>query len=245
MISPSEQLGVGRSELVSFVGAGGKTTLLLGLGTELAPAATVIMTTTTKMGVDQLPNWASICRTEAEVATAQGGDDPIFVVGGVVGEKVTGVDPGYADDLFAANGVDYVLVEADGARRRSLKAPAAHEPVTPKTTTIVVALAGLDAIGGRIGEVTHRPERVAALTGQTLDDLVTPTDIARVVGHPDGGLRNAPDGSRVVVALTKIGAEPDPVVVSEIASQLHDESRIDRVVAFAIDPGWRGSGSRS
>jgi len=245
MISPVEQFEVGRRELVSFVGAGGKTTLLLGLGAELAPTAGVVMTTTTKMGADQLPDWATVCRTTAEVADALGGDDPVFVVAGVDGEKVIGVDPGYADDLFAAAGVDYVLVEADGARRRSLKAPAIHEPVIPQTTTIVVAIAGLDAIGGRIGDVTHRPERVAALTGRTLDDLVTPTDIARIMGHPEGGLRNAPDGSRVVVALTKVGTEPDPGVVSEIAAQLQGVSRIDRVVAFAIEPDRSGPGSRS
>ena len=238
MISPAVQLGVGRRELVSFVGAGGKTTLLLGLGAELASAARVVMTTTTKMGADQLPDWATVRRTDAEVANAIGGEDPVFVVDSVAGEKVMGVTAEYADALFARAGVDYVLVEADGARRRLLKAPAAHEPVIPQTTTIVVAIAGLDAIGGRIGDVAHRPERVIALTERTLDDLVAPTDIATVLSHSDGGLHHVPDGARVVVALTKIGSEPDPAVVSEIASQLQDESRIDRVVAFAIEPGW-------
>lgn len=243
MIAPAKQFEVGRRELVSFVGAGGKTTLLLGLGAELSSVASVVMTTTTKMGADQLPDWATVCLTDAAVDDALGGDEPVFVVADVVGEKVMGVTPEYADDLFAAGGVDYVLVEADGARRRSLKAPAAHEPVIPQTTTIVVAIAGLDAIGGRIGDVTHRPERVAALTGRTLDDLVSPTDIATVLSHPDGGLRNVPAASRVVVALTKVGAEPDPVAASEIVSQLQGASRIDRVVSFAIDPIWHGPGS--
>ena len=245
MISPAKQFGVGRRELVSFVGAGGKTTLLLGLGAELASAASVVMTTTTKMGADQLPNWATVCRTDTEVTDGIVGDGPVFVVDSVAGEKVMGVTSEHADALFARAGVDYVLVEADGARRRSLKAPAAHEPVIPETTTIVVAIAGLDAIGGRVGDVAHRPERVVALTGRTLDDLVAPVDIARILSHPDGGLRNVPDGARVVVALTKIGTEPAPATVSEIASQLQDESQIDRVVAFAIEPGRAIHGPRS
>ena len=66
-------LGLGRSELVAFVGAGGKSSLLLGLGAELSVSGSrVVLTTTTKMGTDQIPGWATVCRTDRQPASGFG-----------------------------------------------------------------------------------------------------------------------------------------------------------------------------
>ena len=45
-------------------------------------------------------------------------------------DKLEGVPPERVDELSGE--ADLVLVEADGARGRSLKVPAAHEPVLPR-----------------------------------------------------------------------------------------------------------------
>ena len=60
------------------------------------------------------------------------------------GEKLTApyVSIGDLESL-----ADYVLVEADGAKRFPLKAPAAHEPVIPDETRLVIAVAGLSGVG--------------------------------------------------------------------------------------------------
>jgi hypothetical protein len=39
-----------------------------------------------------------------------------------------------------------LLIEADGARQKALKAPAAHEPAIPEFVDMVVVLAGLSAL---------------------------------------------------------------------------------------------------
>ena len=79
---------------------------------------------------------------------------------------------GVASDVVAAiaamPGVDFILNEADGSRMRPFKAPADHEPVVPECTTILVPVAGVDALGrpgsspGRAeGIVTQRPGRAS------------------------------------------------------------------------------------
>ena len=222
----SERIGLGAREVVSLVGAGGKTTTLLRLGSELFHVGhRVVMTTTTKMGLDQLPDWATVHRPK-ETLSATG---PVFVIGDISGEKVTGVAPEYVDELFGAGVVDHIIVEADGARRRLLKAPAPHEPVIPLSTTIVVAIASLDAIGRPIREAAHRPELVCRLTGQTQDDSVTASDIATVLSHPSGGLQGIPDAARVVAMVTKAQAGTQDAV-SEILEQLQGVDRIERVI---------------
>ena len=207
-----ELLGVGRHELVAFVGGGGKSTLTLGLGRELADRLQpVVMTTTTKMGTEQIPGWATLCHNAADVRAAIDAGRPAYLLGAIDGSKVIGVDPAMVDRVFGLGDVT-VLVEADGARRRPFKAPGPAEPVVPSSATLVVVVVGLDAIGHPIGEVCHRPERVAILTGKTMTDTVQPNDVAVVVDHADGGRRGVPGGARIILALTKVERRHGPAV---------------------------------
>lgn len=225
-------LAVGDREVVAFVGAGGKSTSLLLLGAELvASGRRVVMTTTTKMGVDQAPPWAAMVQPGDDLDAGLDAAGAVFVAAAVEGEKVTGVAPQWVDALFAARTASHVLVEADGARRRSFKAPASHEPVIPASTSVFVVVAGLDAVGGRIVDVAHRPERVAELLGRSVEHRLRAADVVGVVADPAGGLKGAPSGARIVVVLTKAGAAA-PGVAEEVRDRLATVVRIERVLTF-------------
>ncbi len=59
-----------------------------------------------------------------------------------------------------------LLIEADGARGRSLKAPAPHEPIVPPFADLVVSVAGLDVVGMPLDEqYVHRVDRVRQVLG--------------------------------------------------------------------------------
>ncbi len=197
-------LGIRDGDVVAFVGGGGKSTLVLDTGRELANAGRpVVMATTTKMGVDQIPDWAVVCQTADEVQSALTAGRPVYLLHRAQDEKVIGVAPHLITAVAATTGAT-VLIEADGSRGKPFKAPAEHEPVIPPSATAVVVVVGADSLGVPIGEIAHRPERVASLTGRSLADPVRPEDIATVVAHPDGGRRHVPSDSRIVLALTKI-----------------------------------------
>jgi molybdenum cofactor cytidylyltransferase len=226
-------LGLGERELVAFTGAGGKSTLMLRLGDELAGSGKrVLVTTTTKMGRDQIEGLPAVCRSDeigavtaalisdSFVALATGGDD----------HKATGPLPGVIDTLFGTVPVDYLLVEADGARGLSLKAPGPHEPVIPTKATTVVVLMGVDAVGGRLADVAHRPEPAAALTGLGMSDRLEVEHCVTVLTHPEGGLKGVPPGTRVVVALTKTGMPRGDHAARQIVERLGSCERISRVV---------------
>ncbi len=206
-VSLAERFDLGDHELVAFVGAGGKSTLLLRLGAELVHTGSrVILTTTTKLGLDQVTG--TVCRSSdpVEVEACFASPGPVFVVSTEDGRKVTGPSPGEVDRLFAESTADHVLVEADGARGRSIKAPDVHEPVIPTTATLVVVVASLNAIGLPLAEAAHRPELVSALSGLNLTAPVGPEHVAALLAHPQGGLKGMPAQARVVVALT--GGKP-------------------------------------
>lgn len=222
-------LGVGPHELVSVVGAGGKSTLVLALGAELAARhRPVVVTTTTRMGVDQVGN--SVCRVadppSVDRALAQVG--PLFVIGLETNGKVAGYEPDVIDRIYRETSAHHVLVEADGARRRSIKAPASHEPVIPSASTLVVVAAGLDAIGAPIAGVAHRPDLVAELLQCEPTDVLTPGGMAAVLSHHKGGLKDIPTEARVVVALTKATSD-SAEAAEQIGRLLRVHTRIDSV----------------
>jgi molybdenum cofactor cytidylyltransferase len=97
-----------------------------------------------------------------------------------------------------------ILIEADGSRRRPLKAPAAHEPVIPPWAQQVTVVAGLSALGKPLNaEWVHRPEVFSTLSDMPLDAPITPEGLTRLLLHPQGGLKGIPQGARRLVLLNQ------------------------------------------
>lgn len=239
----SGALGLGERDLVAFVGAGGKSTLMFTLADQLVAAGrTVVITTTTKMGAGQLDRFPNSPRSTApeDVAAALERPGPVLVFETHDRQKVTGLSPEAVGDVFARTSVDYLLVEADGAHGRSFKAPARHEPVIPETATVVVIVFGADAFGRPIDGEAHRPELVAGLAGCEVGDVISPEVVATVFGHRDGGLRGVPTGARTVVAITKVNRAENGPEVDELTELLRRHPDIGRVVLIP-QPGSSGT----
>ena len=200
-------LGGGRGVL-AIAGAGGKTTLLFRLADEARAAGLrVLVTTTTHMGVPRDRGrvlYEGAGRdVDHEMRAALEGDGRVVLLGRRVREdKVAGVAPDRIDRLQGI--ADVILVEADGARGRSFKVPADHEPVVPASARMLVVVAGLDVLGATLDEANvHRWERVAAAAGQPVGSTVTEDTLVRGLSHPAGYLARVPPGARAAVFLNK------------------------------------------
>ena len=205
----ADALSVGKGDVVSLVGAGGKTTVLYALTVALQrQGLSVIATSTTHMQmpmtattmpplvvVGEEDNWLTTVKAQLRrygsvtVIEDRKRDD-----------KLGGVDPVMMDPLRSL--ADCVVIEADGARGRCLKAPASHEPVIPNETTLTVILVGLDALDHKLdAEHVHRLEIVASLSGASPGMEVTDAVIAAAIVK--GYLPKIPKGSRHIVLLNK------------------------------------------
>jgi len=184
-------LGLSPGDVVSFVGAGGKTTLVLATARGArARGLSTVVTTTTRM-------WP----VQAEDANGLG---VRVVMGGRDGAKAAGIDTTEVDRIHADPAVDLVVVEADGSRGRAAKAPASHEPVIAYSTTVVVPVLGVTALGGPISEVCHRPELMAGLAGVGEDHPLDEDVVAALWSAANGAFRNVPEGARVVGVLNQV-----------------------------------------
>lgn len=224
-------LELGARELVAFVGGGGKTTTMLALAPELADSGSrVLLTTTTMIRRDQTGGYPVYAGAE----TVPDPPPPVaWLLSGGTADKATGPGPATVDRLFEEGRADFVLVEADGARGRPLKAPGEGEPVVPGAATLTVVMMGIDAVGCTVGEASHRVERVRVLTGLRDEDRLRARDCAAVLGHPAGGLQGVPAACRVVVALNKVRPGRRLGAAEEIARRLRNSARIAGVVGIA------------
>jgi molybdenum cofactor cytidylyltransferase len=224
-----DALEVTRGDVVSLVGAGGKTTLLFRLARGLAADGwRVVVTVTTHLGREQsdLAPYHLACEGVEDVSSALKaalGRWPIVLVTGRPvegGQRWGGVSPEWVAEAARIPGVDAVLVEADGARGLSLKAPAPYEPAMPPCTTLLVPVAAVDAVGRPVSEAAHRPERVARLTGLGLSDRITARAVAAVLSDPEGALKGRPVGARVRVVINKVESPAEVGAGREVAEQV-------------------------
>ena len=185
--------------VVSIVGAGGKTTLMYCLARELAEAGESVLTTTTtkilKPEKDQAAHFI-FARSVGEIvkrAEELPANHPHLCASleqtGPNG-KTRGFPPEWIDELMQTHVFQWILVEADGAARRPLKAPADYEPVIAQTTKWLIVVVGLDAIHKPLGEEwVFRPEFFQALTGLSTGEPITPEAVATAIKHENGLLK--------------------------------------------------------
>ena len=208
--SLADAFEVRAGDVVSLVGAGGKTTTLYGLVTELRRMGlSVIATTTTHTQTPDSPttappivfaseedNWLQSVRTRLDRYGA------VTVVGARRREdKLKGLEP---EDIDPLRGMaDCVIIEADGARGRSLKAPAPHEPAVPEGTTSTIIIAGIDVLGKRLDEESvHRLEVVQELSGARKGSRIVEEVVALTLMR--GYFPAVPKTSRKIVFLNKV-----------------------------------------
>jgi molybdenum cofactor cytidylyltransferase len=237
----SDRLGLGSRELVSIVGAGGKTTILTLLGRDLASTgASVILTTTTRMAGDQITEPVSWSDDPVHIQGRLNPGTALFVLGGAIPGKVVGLLPEFVEQLFVSTSADYIIVEADGAGPWLIKVPAVHEPVIPNASTTVIVVAGADALGRPIAQVAHRIELVRALTGLVGDDLLTPERAAMLLLHRNGGLREIPESARIVMAISNV-TPTNEAATAELAEILRRHPRVERCIAVERVPPGEGT----
>lgn len=164
-----------RPGVTAIIGGGGKTTLMEHLAAELSRKARVIVCTTTHI----LPEKTMPCLVspvQAEIIAALE-KSPCICVGAPSENGKFG--PPELPVVTLAQLADYVIVEADGAKRLPLKAHAAHEPVIPPEANQTILVVGASGFGKPMQQSVHRAALAAERLGVSPETVVTPERWAR------------------------------------------------------------------
>ena len=199
--------------VISLVGSGGKTSLMFRLARELSAAGEAVLTTTTTKIFEPLAE-QSTCVILAESAPdlldqAQkkiAGRLHLTAAAGRLRDqgKLLGFRPEIIKKCHSTGLFKWIIVEADGAAGRPLKAPAPHEPVIPDCTTRLVGVIGLNGIGRPLTERwVFRTERFSELAGMVPGASVSEDAVADVLLHENGIFKGVPAGVMCIAFLNQ------------------------------------------
>ena len=212
----SDLLDLPLRPLISIVGAGGKTTTMYTLASELAQQGHRVITTTTtniyfpkQDETDALIVAAETPTLLKMVSAAWKQHHRVTVAGRAIGSgKVAGLQPDQPYELLMKSGAEVVIVEADGARHGMIKAPAEHEPAVPPQTNVALLMMSAEAINQPLsGGIAHRPERVAAVLGINQGEALTAALVAKLMMSEQGSMKNIPEMAKVYVLITHVTEE--------------------------------------
>jgi probable selenium-dependent hydroxylase accessory protein YqeC len=233
------------TRVIAIVGGGGKTSLMFSLAAEMTEAGKrVVTTTTTKIFPPKSSQSPCLILLD---------DDPQLAGLGVCLErfghatvgrcllaegKVEGVPEAVLRKLLQR--AQWVVVEADGAAGRPVKAPESWEPVIPSFADLVIHMVGLDCIGRpATADWVFRLEKFLSVSGLAEADRITPQSIGRLLGRTDGALQGVPDRARVIPLLNKVDLLENWQQIEELAEATFSvaRSRISRIVAAKLKGG--------
>jgi molybdenum cofactor cytidylyltransferase len=239
----AEALQIRLRDVVAFVGAGGKTTAMFRLASELAEQNwRVISTTTTRIAQDEMrfaPQTVGFgpgMRLPDSLPKQVEQHRHVFVFTKIEADKkVKGVRPAWLDEnLATAAYLDVLVVEADGSRRLPMKAPLTNEPAMPQTATVVVPVIGMDALGKPLNEESvYGADVIHRSTGHPMGKPVTAELIAAVLMHPRLGLKDVPPRARVAPIINKVTPETRDEA-RKIARYLLTDLNIERVLLCSL-----------
>lgn len=149
--------------VIALTGGGGKTSLIRRLAWEgRERGLRVLVTTTTHMAV---PEHFGVFTGRAADVSDMLDRESVAVACSVIGQgKVSALDSGFYET--ACSLADFVLVEADGAKRLPLKVPRPGEPVVPENTNMILCVSGLTAIGEPALEKCFRLDAAVEIMGE-------------------------------------------------------------------------------
>jgi probable selenium-dependent hydroxylase accessory protein YqeC len=237
-----ESLDLRAREVISLVGAGGKTTLMYCLAKELLLAGKkVVTTTTTKILEPSSEETPCLLVHSDEEKLRQLALQRIdqfrhitLARERIESRKLQGISPDLVSLLWNSPEIDMMIIEADGAAGRPVKAPRGWEPVIPAHTTLVVGLLGVDGVGKELNEENlFQAERISQLTGIPMGEKMTCEGMAILMVHPQGIFKGTPHSSRRVAFVNKVDVPGGIVWGREIGKEVFRKTgfpQIEKVV---------------
>lgn len=184
---PFDFFSDGKKHNICLVGGGGKTTVMYELATAWAACGRKVLVLTSTHILQPADGSFS-----ADAAAVQDlWQQRRYAVIGTP-EPATGKLTAPPQDLYEAlqPQADVILCEADGSKHLPCKAPAAHEPVLLPDCDIVLAVAGMDALGRPLVQACQRPQPAAELLGCSLDSVIDEQMLAALMLSEQGARKN-------------------------------------------------------
>ena len=210
--------GFAHHRTISVVGGGGKTTVIRKIMNECRnegiPCAVSTTTHIQKydteyfLGVSSVEMFRRIMLKYGVVWMGKETTD----------KKLTAFPDTYIKEISNEPGM--LLLEADGAKRLPVKAPAEHEPVICAQTDIVLNVYGMSAVGKKLKDGCFRVKEMEQILGKTEEDILYPEDIVTLAVSQRAGRKCVADDMEYQVILNQVDTEEQKEMAVKIAEAI-------------------------
>lgn len=227
-------IGIEKGNVVSIVGAGGKTTLMYYLGKELKENGKVLMSTTTKI----LPpkkdesDFFLIGKEEyTNIKNKQHLGSYVYSYGKNNEGKLLGIKE--EEIALIKEDFNYIILEADGSKCKPLKGWSDTEPVIYKETDITIGVLNIKVLEKKItDDLIHRLEEFKKLTIGIKEDTITNKHLIRIIFNEKGLFKNS-KGKRILF-INKVEDSKYKTLVKSLLEEVEEENRkyklLDKII---------------
>lgn len=241
----SNLIGMSRGDMLSIVGAGGKTSLMFSLAEELRGEHKLLVTTTTKIFLPEKNQYDFFAIDERRIREISPSNNKgTYIFGSFVNEegKLVGLTTEALDE--AAAYFDYVLVEADGSKGKPLKGWNKTEPVISSKTSKTIGVLSIEALGKEIcSENIHRIEEFLCITNSVEGDVISIDNMLSLIFHQNG-LFKFSRGERILF-INKVENNKQIALAYELIEGIRQKNEGHRLIDKVIYGSLRKSEYKS
>lgn len=177
----------GKKHTICLVGGGGKTTVMYELAAAWAACGRKVLVLTSTHILQ--PADGSFAADAAAVHNLwQQGRYAVIGTPEFASGKLT-LPPQSVYEALKLQ-ADVILCEADGSRHHPCKVPAEYEPVLLPDSDIVLAVAGIDALGHSLAQACQRPQPAADLLDCSADKIIDAQMLTALLLSEQGARKN-------------------------------------------------------
>lgn len=186
-VCPFDFVNDGKKHTICLVGGGGKTTVMYELAAAWAACGCKVLVLTSTHILQ--PADGSFAADAAAVHNLW--QQRRYAVIGTP-ELDTGKLTAPLQSVYEALKLqaDVILCEADGSRHHPCKVPAEYEPVILPDSDIVLAVAGMDALGNSLAQACQRPQLAADLLDCSADKIIDAQMLTALLLSEQGARKN-------------------------------------------------------
>lgn len=172
-------------DVISFAGAGGKTSTIFALAEELKRNTPhkILVTTTTKMFMEK----TAVTVEDEKIIANELNNRKMVIAGTDLGAKMGSFSMDFLQKVIRL--CDVVLIEADGAQRKPFKMPRSYEPVYSSETTKFVYVMGMSSLGRKLVDLA-RADILADFLHKQPEEKLTAEDMIKVALSRKGAQKN-------------------------------------------------------
>lgn len=192
MMELNKILNLNIGDVISIIGAGGKTSVMFTLAEELENYK-VLVTTSTKIFVPESTKYDFLCiDPEGKSTFKHSKSSGVYILGTGVNEenKILGINKDILEKQYKY--FDYVLIEADGSKMKAIKGWNLEEPAVLTKTNKTLGVLSIRTIGARVNrDNVHRINEFMDITEANINEKITIEHMIKLVLHEQGLFKNS------------------------------------------------------